>query len=114
MPEGIIRDPRQNPRERRYGILYSATYRGYLAYDKINKNNARRWWIGGLRVHYNFIEDLPARVNYDGVEITHKVDDDITLLDAPNAHPVYKKIFDKINGDKQLFKGIDTDVPDEE
>lgn len=111
MPEGIIRDPKQNPREGKYGILYSANYQRYFAYDKKNKKNEKRWWVAGLRVHFDFIEDLSPTINYDGIQITEKVDDGVSLLtNDSTAHPVYKKIFDKINNDAKIFNGVPSDL----
>lgn len=112
MPDGIIRDPKMNPTERQYGILYSATFGGYLAYDKIKKSDPKRFWIAGLRVHYNYIEDLPATINYDEYSVTKKVDDGVVLLSDENAHKVYKKILGKIEKHPEIFNGVDSEVPD--
>jgi len=110
MPDGIIRDPKMNPTERRYGILYSPIYGGYLAYDKINQGNSKRFWIGGLKVTYSDVEDLHVPIIFDGTLVTQKVDDGVDLKDVA-TYPVYKNIFDTINSNSAIFEGINSEVP---
>jgi hypothetical protein len=90
MPDGIVRDPRQNnigsdAKEKRYGILYSPQG-GYLAYDKEDNETDLRPLTAGTEFSFAHVTRLPDEdhILWDGRIITHKVTFDSGL-------PIYKK-----------------------
>ena len=112
MPTGIIRDPKMNPTESRYGILYSPDDKEYLAYDKISKQDPKRYWIGGMKVSYSGTETLTTVIEFDGINIRKKVDNGVIIDPDQNKNKVYAKILKKIEKEKTLFDGVDSEVPD--
>jgi hypothetical protein len=112
MPEAIIRDPKMNPVESRYGILYSPGDGEYFAYDKISKKDQKRYWIGGLKVNFSRTEPIDHSIDYDGRTITRKVENDVHISPDEKKNKVYRKIIKLIEKDKSLFDGLDSEVPD--
>ena len=62
MPDGIILDPRQNPRERDFGIIYVNEMGGHFKYyKKKGEHNNRLWFAGDL---VTFEISSPNQVEY--------------------------------------------------
>jgi hypothetical protein len=69
MPEGIIRDPKQNPREKDFGIVYCNDLGGNFKYEKKGNNagNKNRFLVAGDIVNFS---PGPSDIRYYNNPIT--------------------------------------------
>ena len=94
MPDGIVRDPKQNPRERDFGIVYINDLGGNFRYQKTRSRN--RFLVAGDIVQLiipndSSIEYYPIIRTIDGIPIIGEIKNlDLTpITNGDNAPVIY-------------------------
>jgi hypothetical protein len=121
MPEGIIRDPKQNKSEKLYGIVYIPSLRGCFQYRK-KRNDVSRYLVAGsiVEVKTNNVDFYSDPLVIDGMLVLGKINNpDIEDKTDEKAGPVTKWL--KSNGASSLNEekmdeliGDDTELPSKE
>jgi hypothetical protein len=105
MPDGIIRDPRQNPeKESDFGILYAYGEEEYYLYYKedFELDKDKRYFIAGTEINFdgNPMDLTKKRFKYKTDVLNVKIDTWVKIKDNqdPYTGEVVKQINEKIKG----------------
>ncbi len=112
MPEGIIRDPKQNPVEKEFGILWIPDMGIHVKYYK-KKNNPKRWLLAGtiVKVKEDDIVPLDAVQWIDGIPIYGKIVKEKNIEQLPDDIEKMKRM-PLIHKFYKLLEGTDKTVED--
>ena len=87
MPTGTIRDPKMNPREKAYGIIYINELGGHFKYFKSKGKN--RLWLAGEIIMFAITTD--QQITYyntprtiDGISVIGEIEKDLNFAADPN------------------------------
>lgn len=128
MPEGIIRDPKVNPREKSFGIVYLPDFGGNFKYFKTKSNKKTRGFLPGSVVYIELKSDpeyYDDTMWIDGIPVKGQIENNpetfSNITDGQNA-PIISIFYNKITGatgddateiiaDIVESSGIQSDVP---
>lgn len=102
MPDGIIRDPKQNPRERNFGILYVPDWGYNLKYPKVKGQDSQCLLAGTyVDIKESDFEPLTPTQYIDGITIHGIIKSAIQIkkqLQNADKAPVVEKIYQRVGG----------------
>jgi len=99
MPDGIVRDPKQNPhKEHEYGIVYVPENGKHYKYRK-QQHHPSRWCMAGENIRVGPLPPDPIEPEIiDGIAIFGKINF-IQKLDT--SGPVNRRLLAKLNDDNR-------------
>ena len=107
MPDGIVRDPKQNLNtEADFGVLMDITSREFYLYFKgpFQSNNPKRYWTAGTEVEYSGpVRDLNRPYSWNNQYWNEIVTKWVRVHLESSTGPVVRNINTRINGQDLPF-----------
>ena len=100
MPDGTVIDPKLNPRERDFGIVYVPDFGGNFKYHKSKGKPLTRGFLHGSKVYFDgYPEIFPNTLIIDGIPVIGYFKDTIDVKYVPdNSEPLLNEFYDVLTG----------------
>ena len=100
MPDGTVIDPKLNPRERDFGIVYVPDFGGNFKYHKSTGKAHTRGFLHGSKVYFDgYPEIFPNTLIIDGIPVIGYFKDTIDVKYVPDDNePLLNQFYQELTG----------------